>query len=127
MTSSAASQGSTKFATGHKSIIPLTLCILLLSASQSVYAGDYLDELAVEAEATASIARQNKLSVTDKKEMREMESLLKEEKPSTYKYYVKLNKKNKVRAFEQFTSDQSDPKNRLSHLQKKVMDLYFEQ
>lgn len=111
----------------HSIIKSLTLCLLLLATSPSLLAGNYIDELAVEAEATASVSKQNRLSSSDKQQMQKMETLLKEQKPSTYRYYVKLTKRNKVRAFEQFVDDQSDSKKRLSHLQKKVMDLYFEQ
>lgn len=111
----------------HSTVKKLFLCFLLLAISPPLLAENYLDELAVEAEATASVSKQSKLGPSDKQQMQKMESLLKEQKPSTYKYYVKLTKKNKVRAFENFSNDQSDRKSRLSHLQKKVMDLYFEQ
>lgn len=111
--------------TTYFNLLILSISIVFISPQSS--AGDYLNELASEAEATANVSRQNRLDPSDKKQMKAMELLLKDKKPSTYKYYVKLNKKNKVRAFEQYTNDQSNSKERLSHLQKKVMDLYFEQ
>jgi len=104
-----------------------TIVVLLALFNHSLLANDYLQELASEAEATASVSKRSQLTDSEKKILREMEALLKNEKPSTYKYYVKLNKENKERAFDMFSKDQSDSDTRLSHLQKKVMDLYFTQ
>jgi len=101
--------------------------IVLALNSHSLPASDYLDELATEAEATDSVSKKSQLSPSEQKQLKEMESLLKSEKPSTYKYYEKLRQKNKENAYEAFAKDHSGQDDRLSHLQKKVMDLYFTQ
>lgn len=110
-----------------KTAIAAILNLTLFLASNSSLAGDYLDELAVEAEATAAVSKTNQLSPEERKQFQEMEALLKTEKPSTFKYYVKLRTSNKERAFETFANDTSRQEDRLHHLQKKVMDLYFTQ
>jgi paraquat-inducible protein B len=106
--------------------ILVTIGVWLSAGSQSL-ANDYLDELASEAKSTASVSKKNQLSSSEKKQFEEMEALLKTEKPSTYKYYVKLDKKKKERAFKAYAKDSSDSEERLHHLQKTVMDLYFAQ
>lgn len=108
------------------SILTVAYMFFLLN-STSLFAGDYLDELASEAEATASVSKRIQLTPSEKKELKQMEAILKEKKPSTYKYYVKLNTKNKEYAYEKWASDTSKTDDRLHHLQKKVMDLYFTQ
>lgn len=115
-----------------KQIIRISAAILatvgiLLSVSSQSLANDYLDELASEAKSTASVTPKIKLSATEKEQLEAMEALLRTEKPSTYKYYAKLDKKKKERAFKAYASDQSDSEERLRHLQTKVMDLYFAQ
>ena len=101
--------------------------IFLMVVSQIVVADNYLDELAVEAEATASVAKKSQLGPDDRNELKTMEELLADKKPSTYKFYVKLNKNNKVHAYEEWSTDTSAEKDRIHHLQKKVLDLYFSQ
>ena len=110
-----------------KTAIAAILNLTLFLASNSSLAGDYLDELAVEAEATAAVSKQKQLSAEERKQLKEMEALLKTEKPSTFKFYAKLRSSNKERAFETFANDTSSQEDRLHHLQKKVMDLYFTQ
>ena len=105
----------------------LSALMFLVLGSQQVVADNYLDELAVEAEATASVAKKSQLSPDDRNELKMMEALLEDKKPSTYKFYVKLNKKNKVHAYEEWSTDTSADKDRIHHLQKKVLDLYFSQ
>lgn len=105
----------------------LAMLGILLSVSSQSLANNYLDELASEAKSTASVNKKSQLSSTEKEQFEEMEALLKTEKPSTYKYYVKLDKKKKERVFKAYSSDQSDSDERLRHLQTKVMDLYFAQ
>jgi len=101
--------------------------MFLVLGSQLVAADNYLDELAVEAEATASVAKSSQLSPDDRNELKMMEALLADKKPSTYKFYVKLNKKNKEYAYEEWSADTSAENDRIHHLQKKVLDLYFKQ
>ena len=103
-----------------------TLGFLLSVCSQS-FANDYLDALTTEAKSTAAVTTKSQLSSTEKKQLKEMEDLLKTKKPSTYKYYAKLNKIKKERAFKAYANDQSRSKQRLHNLQTKVMDLYFAQ
>ena len=105
----------------------LVMAGFLLCVSGQVFANDYLDALSSEAESTASIKKNSQLDSTEKEQIQKMESLLQAEKPSTYKYYVKLDRRKKVRAFKSFEEDQSVSEERLHHLQKKVMDLYFSQ
>ena len=107
------------------SVAILALLGILLSVSNESLANNYLDELASEAQSTAVVNQKSQLSSTEKKQLKEMEDLLQTEKPSTYKYYAKLDKKKKERAFKAYANDQSDLEERLHHLQKKVMDLYF--
>ena len=109
------------------SVVILATVGILLGVSTQSFANDYLDELASEAQSTATVNQKSQLSSTEKELLEEMEALLRTEKPSTYKYYAKLDKKKKVRAFKAYTSDQSDFAERLRHLQTKVMDLYFAQ
>ena len=105
----------------------MALVSFFIGVSNPSLANDYLDELASEAQSTASINKSSQLSSTEKEQKKEMEDLLKSEKPSTFKYYVRLDKKKKERAYKAYADDQSDTKERLHHLQKKVMDLYFAQ
>ena len=107
------------------SVAILALLGILLSVSSESLANNYLDELASEAQSTAVVNQKSQLSSTEKKQLKEMEDLLQTEKPSTYKYYAKLDKKKKERAFKAYANDQSGLEERLHHLQKKVMDLYF--
>ena len=101
--------------------------LTFLLASNFSVAGNYLDELATEAEATAAVSKKNQLSPEEREQFKEMEALLKTEKPSTFKFYAKLRSSNKERAFETFANDTANQEDRLHHLQKKVMDLYFTQ
>ena len=110
-----------------KLAIPLITSIALTITSQSLFAGNYLDELAVEAESTANIVSSNQLEPADKKKFDKMEALLKTEWPTTYKFYSKLYPKNKEKVFQFYADDQSDRSDRLSHLRQKVMDIYFTQ
>lgn len=110
-----------------KTVVLATAGMLLVICNQSLLADDYLKELAAEAEATAAVNKNSQLSSIEKKQLKAMEALLEKEKPSTYKFYMKLNKKKKQRVYDAYANDQSDSKKRLHHLQKKVMDLYFAQ
>ena len=114
-----------QFWLGTPILITTFLCLLLIN--KTVVAGNYLDELAIEAEATASVSKKSQLSADDKDELKKMEAILADKKPSAYKFYVKLNKKNKEYAYEQWAADTSADKDRIHHLRKKVMDLYFSQ
>ena len=105
------------------SVAILAMVGILLNASSQSLANDYLDELASEAKSTASVNKKSQLSPTEKKRFEEMEALLKAEKPSTYKYYVKLDKKKKERAFKAYAKDQSDSEERLHHLQRVILSL----
>lgn len=105
----------------------ITTFMFLVLVSQTVAADNYLDELAVEAEATASVSKKSQLSPHEREEFKKMEEILADKKPSAYKFYEKLNKKNKVYAYEAWAADMSTKKDRVNHLRKKVMDLYFSQ
>ena len=111
----------------HIGIAILATAGFLLGISSLSLANDYLDELASEAQSTAVVTQKSQLNSAEKKQLKEMEDILKTKKPSTYKYYSKLDKKKKERAFKTYANDQSGKTERLHHLQKKVMDLYFAQ
>lgn len=103
------------------------VAISLMLAGHSLLANDYLDELASEAEATANVSPDKPLDASEQEQFKKMEALIKDKKPSTYRFYRKLSTKNKERAFKYFSNDSSKMKKRMSHLKKKVMDLYFNQ
>ena len=107
--------------------IPLVIATFLTLVSYSLLANEYLDELASEAEATANISSDKPLDAAEQEQFKKMEALIKEKKPSTYRFYAKLSTKNKERAFKYFSNDSSKMKKRMSHLKKKIMDLYFTQ
>jgi hypothetical protein len=81
----------------------------------------YLDELSIEAEASASTGA-GKNPAANKAVMK-MEQLLRSKTPTTYKFYTKLSPNDKAQVFKHYDSDPSD--RRLSHIQKNIMDLYF--
>lgn len=107
--------------------ILITAFMFLALVSQTVLADNYLDELAIEAEATASVSKKSLLSPNERNELKKMEEILADKKPSAYRFYEKLNKKNKEYAYEAWAADTSTEKDRVNHLRKKVMDLYFSQ
>lgn len=111
----------------QKFSIHLIASVALTAISHSILAENYLDALAVEAESTANVVTSNELDPAEQKQFKKMESLLETERPSTYKFYSKLYPKNKERVFRIYVNDKSGPSDRLSHLQKQVMDLYFNQ
>lgn len=108
-------------------LVLLMTSIFLTIFSLSSIASEYLDELSKEAESTANVSTNTQLDDKQKKEFEEMEALLETERPSTYKFYIKLYPKNKQHVFQTYASDPSDQDDRMTHLQKKVMDLYFNQ
>lgn len=101
--------------------------VSLTIVSQPSLAGDYLSELANEAEATANVVTSSQLDSAEQQKFKKMEALLETERPSTYTFYKKLYPKNKERVFKYFENDESSQNDRLSHLQKQVMDVYFSQ
>lgn len=86
---------------------------------------DYLDALSAEADASAKVSSGKQRDADYDINLKKMELLLKSKKPSTYKFYRKLNKNKQALIFEKYTADKSDPDNRLSRLKKHVMDVYF--
>lgn len=108
-------------------IITSIIATLPFVMLHNVSANDYLDELAMEAESTANVSTSHQLSSAEQEQLKEMEDMLAAELPTTYGFYEKLYPKNKEKAFKHYAHDKSDATQRLSHLQKKVMDLYFEQ
>lgn len=107
--------------------ILLTSCFLLTTISFPIFAGNYLDELATEAESTANVGANNHLDSAEKKELEKMEEILESKRPSTFAFYKKLHPSNKDQVFEFYLNDKSSRSDRLTHLQEKVMDLYFSQ
>ena len=86
---------------------------------------NYLDALSDEAESSSKVSTGAQHDEAYFREMKNMEELLKNKKPSTYKFYKKLNPKKQARIFEHYMADNSDSDTRLSHLKKQVMDTYF--
>lgn len=103
------------------------LAILFLSTVNPAFAADdgYLDALSEEAESSAHVRGAEKHDEAYYDNQKKMVEMLKLERPSTYKFYTKLTPKNKTRVFEKYMTDDSDLDNRLSHLQKHIMDMYF--
>ena len=95
------------------------------ATSPSEPSNNYLDALSAEAESSSNVSTSTQHDETYNKQLEEMELFLKNNKPSTYKFYKKLSKKNKARVFEHYAEDKSEPETRLSHLKKQVMDAYF--
>ena len=110
-----------------KITIMVFTAVALTIINQSLFAGDYLNELANEAEATANVVINNDLDSAELKKFEKMEALLETERPSTYSFYKKLSPKNKEQVFKFYTNDKSTKSDRLSHLQSRVMDIYFNQ
>jgi len=59
------------------------------------------------------------------KEQVALEKLLEKEKPTTFKYYKKLNRWDKATVVELYRTDNADTPAKFDHLRKKVLDLYF--
>jgi len=85
---------------------------------------NYLDELSTEAEASAHVST-NKDRAGPTKEQLALEKLLENEKPSTFKYYKKLNRRDKATIVELYRIDNADTSTKFDHLRKKILDLYF--
>jgi hypothetical protein len=86
---------------------------------------NYLDALSAEAEASAKVATGDQHDEAYYKKMKKMEAVLEEKKPSTFKFYKKLTPKKQALVYDHYAADESDSGDRLSHLQKKIMDIYF--
>jgi len=85
---------------------------------------DYLSTLSAEAEASAHVADKVKKSA-DVEEQLVLEKFLQDKKPTTFKYYKKLNDADKTKIVEYYNSDHADKATRVGHLRKKILDLYF--
>ncbi len=83
----------------------------------------YIDELAAEAEATAHVTSGDRNDPAFDAGHEAMEKTLKKNKPTTYTFYRKLSPKQQSEVFNYYTADTSD--GRLLHIQKKIMDIYF--
>jgi hypothetical protein len=95
------------------------------STTTSVSEDSYLDALSDEAEATSHVHNGEQHDETYYKNQEKMVEMLRLERPSTYKFYTKLTPKKQTQVIEKYSADESDTGNRLSHLQKHIMDLYF--
>ncbi len=87
-------------------------------------ADNYLDALSTEAEASAHVPT-NTGNAGPSKEQLALEKLLKKEKPTTFKYYKKLNHWDKATVVELYRTDNADTPTKFDHLRKKILDLYF--
>ena len=96
------------------------------SAPQKVAVNEqYLDALSAEAEAGAKIGNGNGNMGASNEVRHEMETLLKEEKPTSFKYYKKLSSKDKAKVAASYSKDTGDKKAKLDHLRHQILDLYF--
>ncbi len=85
---------------------------------------NYLDALSTEAEASAHVPT-NTGNTGPSKEQLALEKLLQKEKPTTFKYYKKLNRWDKATVVELYRTDNADTPTKFDHLRKKILDLYF--
>ncbi len=93
--------------------------------SKKVSATDnYLDALSTEAEASAHVPA-NTDNTKPSKEQIALEKLLQKEKPTTFKYYKKLNRWDKATVVDLYRTDNVDTSTKFDHLRKKILDLYF--
>ena len=84
-----------------------------------------LDALSAEAEASAKVKNGSNDNKVDAVRV-EMETLLKHEKPTSYKYYKKLKSHDKKQIAEAYRADTAeDTETKLDNLRKKILDLYF--
>lgn len=95
------------------------------TSNSSGSVNNYLDALSEEAEASAKISAGSQHDDDYFRDMEKMESLLRSKKPSTYTFYKKLSPKNQARVFEYYAADKSGSSDRLTHLQKQILDAYF--
>jgi len=89
-----------------------------------VIGDDYLDALSTEAEASAHVPTDTG-NAGPSKEQLALEKLLQKEKPTTFKYYKKLNRWDKAAVVELYRTDNADTPAKFDHLRKKILDLYF--
>ncbi|MDT8382887.1 MAG: hypothetical protein RRB22_00570 [Gammaproteobacteria bacterium] len=86
---------------------------------------NYLDALSAEAASSSSIVTTDQHDDAYYQALEKMAALIKDKKPSTYKFYEKLSLEDQARIFDDYRAATSTPDQRLSHVQKRVMDLYF--
>lgn len=86
---------------------------------------NYLDALSAEAASSSSIVTTDQHDDAYYQALEKMAALIKDQKPSTYKFYEKLSPDDQSRVFDDYRADDSTPDQRLSHVQKRVVDLYF--
>jgi hypothetical protein len=96
-----------------------------IAIKESPTGNKYLDALSAEAESSAHVA-DNIKKASPAKEQLVLEKFLQDEKPTTYKYYKKLNARDKTKIVEYYHSDHADKATRVGHLRKKILDLYFQ-
>jgi len=97
--------------------------MLALSAPATVLAADedYLEQLAAEAENTYTQTKNTKTwDAAKQKQFKQMERMLANDRPTTYKFYKKLSNEKKEKVFNIHVS-----KNKLSITSKTIMDLYL--
>ncbi len=97
----------------------------IFAANPSLVIGDdYLDALSTEAEASAHVPT-NTGNTGPSEEQVALEKLLQKEKPTTFRYYKKLNRWDKATVVELYRTDNADTPAKFDHLRKKILDLYF--
>ncbi|MCF6258957.1 MAG: hypothetical protein L3J98_02155 [Gammaproteobacteria bacterium] len=101
-----------------------SLLFIFAASPMSAIGDDYLDALSTEAEASAHVPA-NAGTAGPSKEQLALEKLLEKEKPTTFKYYNKLNRWDKATVVELYRTDNADTPAKFDHLRKKILDLYF--
>jgi len=107
----------------RSSVAVILFVTLALTAPATVLAeeDDYLNQLSTEADNTYTQTKNSKkLDAAELKQFEQMERMLANERPTTYKFYKKLANENKEKVFKVHIS-----KNKLSITSKTIMDLYF--
>ena len=108
-------------------VFPVMVMCLTIVTPDLIYAADadYLQMLENEANSSSSVSSRALNDAVSESDMTELEKTLQSEKPSTYKYYNNLSKRDKTKIVNYYTADNSNQSERLSHIQKKILDFYF--
>ncbi len=97
----------------------------IFAASPTLATSDnYLDALSTEAEASAHVPT-NTGNIEPSEKQLALEKFLQKEKPTTFKYYKKLNRWNKATVVELYRTDNANTPAKFDQLRKKILDLYF--
>lgn len=103
-------------------IISLALHVYPLSAMADS-SDDYLNELEVEAQRSANVSKLSKSDIANNPNLEKFDTftkMLKFERPMTFRFFLKLNKKQQQSIVDNFTKHK-----KISLASKNIFDLYF--